>query len=213
MSENKMVYQNKIAFFQKAEVDGTIQRVYFVTFRPIAPIRDGSTVEFSIPGTSKDMVDLSQSKLYVKFKIVKADGTDIAADVSVFPVNLTLHSLWRQVELLLNQKNVSQSVGTNNPYKCLLDVVLKDSEDVKESVLESELYFKDVNNMDATVISVVQNSGGILQSILRSRLKICGYDRSTEITRSSSTREVDLEWSSHVIPLLSHHGCIQVDGW
>ena len=153
------VYQNKIAFFQKAEVDESIEKIYWVTYRPIAPIQEGTAVEFSIPGTSKDLVDLSQSKLYVKAKIVESGGSNIGTAAKVGPINLTLHSLWRQAELQLNQVNVSNSVGTNNPYKCLLDVVLKQSEDVKESVLQSELYFKDEGNMESSEGIEASNRG------------------------------------------------------
>jgi hypothetical protein len=58
-------------------------------------------------------------------------------------VNLGLHSLFRQVEVTLNSTSVSNDVGCHYPYKALLDVLLLYGYDVKETMLQCEMYFKD----------------------------------------------------------------------
>ena len=62
------------------------------------------------------LTDLSQSYLYVKFKIIKADGHDLEADSNVAPVNNFLHSIFNSVDLYLNNKLISSHSGTY-PYR------------------------------------------------------------------------------------------------
>ena len=51
--------------------------------------------------------------LYVQTKITKQDGTNLDANDPVGPVNLLLHSLFSQVDISLNGRQVTPS--TNRP--------------------------------------------------------------------------------------------------
>jgi hypothetical protein len=81
----------------------------------------------------------------VKFRLTKADGTSVKdtpteSEDKVAMVNLGLHSLFRQVEVSLNSITVST----------MLDVLLLYGHDAKETMLQSEMYFKDLaGNMDS----------------------------------------------------------------
>ena len=124
------VFQEKIAFFQPGYKDTSIKKTYWVVHEPISAIRPGSTIEFSVPGTSSHMVDLSKSRLFVRGRILKKDGSVVPTTVKIFPVNLTLHSIFRSSELLLNQKNVSSGVSVNAPYKAYFDALLNSGQDL-----------------------------------------------------------------------------------
>lgn len=114
---NMSVYQNKVAFFQPAHKDTTIKKQYWVKYQPIAPVKNGSVVEFTIPPTNKDMIELGRSKLYVSAKLVRTDGLYIDPADVVTSINLIMHSLWRQTELLPNQRNVGSGTGVHRGYK------------------------------------------------------------------------------------------------
>ena len=62
--------------------------------------------------------------------------------------------MFRQIDVSLQQKNISPDIGSSYPYKALLDVLLHT--DLNETKMESELFFKD----DATVFNAVDPTGG-----------------------------------------------------
>ena len=53
-------------------------------YYPISNLLDGSPIEFHVVGTPEEYVDLSQTKLHIKAKIFKPDGTNLAADAQGF---------------------------------------------------------------------------------------------------------------------------------
>ncbi|XP_035204788.1 uncharacterized protein F54H12.2-like [Stegodyphus dumicola] len=102
-----------------------------------------SCVEFNVAGSGDDYdLDLSQTQLYVKVKILKSNGGSLGKDDKVGPVNLFLHSLFSQVDISLNERLISSSNNTY-PYRAIIEKLLNHGFDTKTSQLSSELYFKD----------------------------------------------------------------------
>ena len=102
----------------------------------IAAISDGGVVEFSVPGTSVDYISLG--RLHIKYIITDGEGDKIkderdihgvptANNDQVALVNFSLHSIFKQINLSLNQKLISPDVGVNYPYKALIDLLLGSS--------------------------------------------------------------------------------------
>ncbi|GFW77858.1 uncharacterized protein TNCV_4627371 [Trichonephila clavipes] len=52
-------------------------------FHPLSNVFDNAPVEFHISGSAEDYIDLSQTQLYVKAKIVKVDNTPITKDDTI----------------------------------------------------------------------------------------------------------------------------------
>ena len=69
-------------------------------------------------------------------KITKADGTNIDANTAA-PINLTLHSMFREIGLELNGRNVGDT-SQLYPYRSLLESRLNFCKEVKETHLLSE---------------------------------------------------------------------------
>ena len=116
---------------------------------PVSSITASDTIEFICSGNSDVYTDLSNSSLYVKAKIINADGTNLNEDAQVGPVNLWLHALFSQMEVYLNNKLVTPS-STSYPYRSYMETVLNFSKDAKVSHLTSALYYKDqAGKMDA----------------------------------------------------------------
>ena len=55
---------------------------------------DRSFVEFDISGTKDDYIDFVNTILFVKVKVVRLNGNNIATNTAVGSVNLFLHSLF-----------------------------------------------------------------------------------------------------------------------
>ena len=57
------VVQTSLSLFQPLPIDKSIHREYWVEFNPIATISDSRAVEFNIPGTSLDYINLAKTRL------------------------------------------------------------------------------------------------------------------------------------------------------
>ena len=147
--DTEQTYSSKLALFQKPYIESSVEEVQYINFLPTSTISDGSVIEFRIPGTSAEYIDLKRSRLKVKAKIVKGDDTPIGQDSNVGLVNLSLASLFRQVNVQMQDKLVSSEINICYPYKAMMDVLLRYGFDVKEGPLQSELYYKDTGTMDA----------------------------------------------------------------
>ena len=95
---------------------------YTETF-PIASLGNNSPIEFHVPGNGEHYIDLARLQLHLRCKITKADGSDIDDGAKVAPVNLMLHSLFSQVNVLLNERFISDSSNTY-PFKAYIETLL-----------------------------------------------------------------------------------------
>ena len=60
------VVQNSLSIFVPPPIDNSIQREYWVEFNPTAAISESGAIEFNIPGTSIDYINLSKTKFIYK---------------------------------------------------------------------------------------------------------------------------------------------------
>ena len=121
-----------------------LESTHWVPYKPLTTLDSSSTVEFSIPGVGHEYLDPAHTLLYVKAKIVKANGTDIvAADNSdAAPVNYLLHALWSQVDVSLNQKVISNSSMTYH-YRSYIESLLNYDISAKKSHMTQRMWYQD----------------------------------------------------------------------
>ena len=103
-----------------------------------------SAITFLIAGTD-EYIDLSKTILTVTGKITKKDGAtklDGNDQSNVAPVNNFLHSLFRQVDVYLNGKQVTPAMGTY-AYRSYIETLLNYDVSAKQSQFSSALYYKD----------------------------------------------------------------------
>ncbi|GFU56632.1 uncharacterized protein F54H12.2 [Trichonephila clavipes] len=130
--------------YKRKRTQTVIQDGQWKQFHPLSNVFDNAPVEFHISGSAEEYIDLSQTQLYVKAKIVKVDNTPITKDDTIGPVNLFLHSLFSQVDRSLNDRVVSNSSNTYiYPYRSYIETLLYHGYDSKTSQLTAELFYKD----------------------------------------------------------------------
>jgi len=111
--------------------------------------RTGSPIEFDVSGSGDDYVDFANTMLHVKANTTNENGTDLAGDAAVGPVNLFLHSLFSQVDISLNGTLITSSTNTY-PYRAMIKTLISYGMDAKTSQLASVLYYKNTaGNMDS----------------------------------------------------------------
>ena len=90
----------------------------------------------------KNYLNFANIQLLVKAKSTRGNGDDITDADHVGGVNLFLHSLFQQVDVSLNDVQVSQSAGTY-AYRAYIESLLSYGPQAKTSQLTAALYYKD----------------------------------------------------------------------
>lgn len=147
-SDNKDIAQPmELSLFASPNNQVAVEKVYFTEARPISSIGVSDTpIEIVVSGSGAEYVDLKRSKLYVKARILKADGTALTSDEKTGIVNLPLQSMFSQMDVYLNNKLVS--FNTNNyPWKAYFKTILFSGKDELNSQKQSELFYKEEGNL------------------------------------------------------------------
>lgn len=141
----------ELDLFSEPKNQVAVDRIFYSETRPISNITssDVSTVEFSISGQGPEYTDLKRSRLYVRAKLVKGDGTAFDGDDTTSIINLPLQSMWSQVDIYMNNKLVSLNTS-NYPWKAYLKTVLNSGTEEQGSQLQSQLFFKDSSDLTET---------------------------------------------------------------
>jgi hypothetical protein len=132
----------ELALFDLPPTQVAVSDVYFQEIRPISQVSEGSPIEFKINGqNSMDYLDLKESQLYMKVKVKKADGSNMAATEKTGPVNLFLQALFSSTEVTLQNK---ATITCNyNSYLAMIQTLLNIGQDAKSTQLTSQLFIKD----------------------------------------------------------------------
>ncbi|GBM20215.1 hypothetical protein AVEN_216639-1 [Araneus ventricosus] len=139
--DSQVAVKPELDLFLTPPTQTAIEKGQWLEYHPIANIRDGNPIEFSISGSGEDCIDLSATQLHVKVKILK-DNSNLGETEKVVPVNLLLHSLFSQVDVSLNDHLISASSNLY-PFRSYIATLLNYGSDYKTSFLTSECFYKD----------------------------------------------------------------------
>jgi len=137
----------------------------WIEYHPLTTVADGSPIEFDVGASGKDYmyIDYANMMLYVKAKITRADGTNLAVDSAIGPSNLLLHSLFSQVYVSLNGILITASTNTY-PYRAMMETLLSYGEDAKRTKLTFALFYKDrAGRMDSVDLADNAANDGLLK--------------------------------------------------
>ena len=150
---SKRCNKSEVDLFSVPPTQQSLERGRWIDYAPLSSVQNpDSAITFLIAGTD-EYIDLSKTILTVTGNIMKKDGTTklTGGDQSnVAPVNNFLHSLFRQVDVYLNGKQVTPAMGTY-AYRSYIETLLNYDVSAKESQFSSALYYKDTaTKMEAT---------------------------------------------------------------
>ena len=128
----------------------SIEHAQWDEHQPVASIGMDGPIEFLLPGSGDDYLDLANTYLFVRARVLKGDGGRLPAAAPVGPVNNWMHSLFSQVDVSLNGTLVTPSTNTY-AYRAYIETLLSHGAVAKNSQLTSALWYKDTaGHMDAT---------------------------------------------------------------
>ena len=134
--------------FQQPKINQEVTKVKWVNSLPVASLTQGSPIDFFISGSGDDYLDLQRTMLNVKISVLHADDSPLVQTDLVAPINLMLHSLFSQVDVSLQNIQITNGVGSHYPYKAYWDVLLNHGRGAKTSQLTAQGFYKDVRDME-----------------------------------------------------------------
>ena len=151
----------------------SIEQSFLHRVRPLNALVSGAPITFQDESDQTHALDLSRSKLYVKLKVVKANGTAVAALERTGLINYPIGTLWARAEGYLNDTKISDA--TNYGLKAYVEALLATSTRCKDEQLASAGYYKDdaVEFDSTTVAPPNYNWGFYYRNKLTAESKIC----------------------------------------
>ena len=125
-------------------------------------------IEFVIPGSSDEYIDLSYANLDVKFKILQADGKAIGDNHKVGLNNVPLATLFRDVSLSIDDQQV-EGGQQDYPYKAYFNTVTQFHPSAQSSHMQAVGWYKD----QAGKFDDETNTGFVQRSKLIKESKVC----------------------------------------
>ena len=133
--------KTELDLFSVPPTQVSLEKGLWVDLQPVYSVSDAGPITFVCPGT-ENYTDLPKTNLVVRVKVTKANGTDLHADERVDIVNNFLHSLFKQVDVFLKEKQVTQATGTY-AYRAYLETLLNYGPAAKRSQLTAAMFYKD----------------------------------------------------------------------
>ena len=136
--------KSEIDLFSIPPTQLSLEKGRWIEYRPLSDVQNGDcAITYLISGTD-EYIDLSKTILEVEGKVFAGDGSALrgGGQANVAPVNNFLHSLFKQVDVYLNGKQVTPAMGTY-AYRSYIETLLNYDVSAKKSQLSSAMYYKD----------------------------------------------------------------------
>ena len=141
---SKRCDKSEIDLFSVPPTQQSLERGRWIDYAPLSSVENpDSAITYLIAGTD-EYIDLSKTILTVTGKITAEGGATLTGgnQTSVAPVNNFLHSLFKQVDVYLNGKQVTPAMSTY-AYRAYIETLLNYDVSAKKSQFTSALYYKD----------------------------------------------------------------------
>ena len=148
--------KSELDLFSVPPTQTSIEQTAFKQYHPISSLSGHSPIEFHVPATDEDYLDLQQSYLYLKVRILSGLGENLTAgdnedtpeDKSfVFPINYFVNTQFKSVDVYLSNSQVSPN-DNMYAYRSYLEALLSYGSDAKYGPLQCGLYFPDTEEPD-----------------------------------------------------------------
>ena len=141
---SKRCDKSEIDLFSVPPTQQSLERGRWIDYAPLSSVENpDSAITYLVAGTD-EYIDLSKTILTVRGEITKGDGSTLTGggQSNVAPVNNFLYSLFKQVDVYLNGKQVTPTMGTY-AYRAYIETLLNYDVSAKKSQFTSALYYKD----------------------------------------------------------------------
>lgn len=148
---------NEVELFDPIPKQIVLDKAQWVDFHPVNNVNSDGPIEFIINGSTDEFLDLSNTMLQVRVKLVNGQNSNNLTDVDVVgPVNNWLHSLFSDVTLTV-AGTVVEGGDQHYAYKSYLTNLLSHNKGSKATQLQACGWFKDTG--EQMNVGTAANSG------------------------------------------------------
>ena len=133
---------SELDYFEPQVMQMSILSEYDRYFTPTQAIVEGAPFEFFVKGVDGLYNDLNNSKLEVKVKITKENGTDLGDEDHVGPVNDLLNTMFKSMEMELKSTMVTDP-NTMYPFRSTIENLMNFNKLIFDTRMLSEGWTKD----------------------------------------------------------------------
>lgn len=119
--------KSELEVFRPINVQVALTDGRWQAYQPLNALTNADIIEFIVPATSNEVIDMNNISLYVKAKIVKLDGTNIDEADTIHPVDNFLQSLFRHTEVSVNGQLITRSSRDNSYKDYMKRILLRDT--------------------------------------------------------------------------------------
>lgn len=134
--------KGELDLFLLPETQCSVESADYVYYKPISSLENNAPIEFQIPASGDEYIDVGDTFLHVVASIRKGDGTPFAAADTVGPVNNFLHSMFSDVGVTMNGKLIT-APSNLYPYRAYLETLFNYNDTAKTSHQTLALWYKD----------------------------------------------------------------------
>ena len=140
------IMKSELDLFKKVSFQGSIENSQLIQYRPISSLAASQTIEFDIPVSPEEYLDLQNIYLWIKGNVVQLDGTDFPAaqDNRYSLINYALNTIFDQLEVTLGGTLVSQSSKTYH-YLSYIEALTQNSSDASFTFMKSAGFISPFN--------------------------------------------------------------------
>ncbi len=151
-------YPSEMEIFTLPPNDLSREKTVVLVVSPMAPITPGCNFDFNLMPNTTMYIDTKNIVVYVRGKIVRADGTPTEADEIVSFINYPGATIFQRADAYLQQQIVSSS-STTYPYKAMFDALLESDWGDIQGQMREGLFMRDDTDLDSTDLRSNVNGG------------------------------------------------------
>ena len=151
--------------FRPSSTDIGIKDTRLIEYSPLAAVSQGGAIQFHIPSTNLYWLSFNKSWLKIRAKIIRAtDDKDVEESDQVSVINALGHTMWRQCDISLQQRGMSNDIGPLYCYKSILDLMAYTPCEYLETGMQTALYYKDTPGaIDSTALTADGTNKGLIE--------------------------------------------------
>ena len=139
------VLSHSIELFKPVSQEVSVIRGRVISLRPLIS-NDAGPHEFMIQSSGRNYILPSHTRLYVKCKIVKEDGSDCGDADKYSVVNFFGPSMFKQIGIEINGSPISELTCSSSNYKAYIEGILSYGRDALHSHVSSGIYEDELPN-------------------------------------------------------------------
>lgn len=125
-----------LCLFDDKQVQVDITGNVITDYHPLTSLSAGGPIEFHIPGSVDEYIDLSDMQILLRVQILRSDGTNLQADDNVAFINQPISSIFQDVFVTIGDKQVEGGQHCY-PYNAYLSSLLQFHPSAKKTHMQA----------------------------------------------------------------------------